>query len=54
MSHYEKTERLAAVVFRHLPRTTSRQAQDAHKLAKAIALDVVEDLARIWRKESNQ
>jgi len=48
---FETTDLIAAVVFRHLPRTTSRQAQEAHKLAKAIAVDVVEEWARIQRME---
>ena len=52
MTHYEQVQTLSAVVFRHLPRTTSRQAQEAHKLAKAIAVDVVEEWERIQRMET--
>ena len=51
MTHFEHVETLSAVVFRHLPRTTSRQAQEAHKLAKAIAVDVVEEWERIGRRD---
>lgn len=40
---------LALVVFRRLPRTTSRQAQDAHRLAKEIATDIISELARLDR-----
>ena len=52
MTHYNLVQTFSAVVFRHLPRTTSRQAQEAHKLAKAIAVDVVEEWERIQRVET--
>lgn len=49
MTNQELTDTLALVVFRRLPRTTSRQAQDAHRLAKEIAADIISELARLDR-----
>lgn len=49
MTRFETQDRLASVIFRKLPRTTSRQAQDAHRLAKEIAADIISELARLDR-----
>ena len=51
MTHYETVDRIAAIAFRHLPNRTARDAQDSHRRAKAIAVDVAEDLARVKRVE---
>jgi hypothetical protein len=53
MTHYETVEAYAAVAFSKLPRRSSREAQDAHKLAKAIAVAIVEEQARIDRVEAS-
>lgn len=49
MTRANLVDALALVVFRRLPRTTSRQAQDAHRLAKEIAADIISELARLDR-----
>jgi len=49
VTRFEKADRLAAVIFRRLPSTTSRQAQDARRLAKEIAADIISELARLDR-----
>jgi hypothetical protein len=49
MTRFEKADRLAAVIFRRLPGKTSRQAQSSHRLAKEIAVDVLDELERIER-----
>lgn len=53
MTNQELTDTLALVVFRRLPRTTSRQAQTAHRTAKKIAADVLDELERIERVEAS-
>jgi hypothetical protein len=53
MTRFEKADRLAAVIFRRLPGTTSRQAQTAHRTAKEIAADVLDELERIERVEKS-
>ena len=53
MTNQELTDTLALVVFRRLPRTTSRQAQDARRLAKEIAIGVMDELDHINRMEGN-
>jgi hypothetical protein len=53
MTRFEKADRLAAVIFRRLPGTTSRQAQTAHRTAKEIAADVLDELERIERIEAS-
>jgi hypothetical protein len=53
MTRFEKADRLAAVIFRRLPGTTSRQAQTAHRTAKEIAVDVLDELERIERVEKS-
>jgi hypothetical protein len=53
MTHYETVEAYAAVAFRHLPRRSSREAQEAHKLAKIIAVAIVEEQARIERMKAS-
>lgn len=49
MTRFEKVDMLAAVIFRRLPSTTSRLAQGSHRLAKEIAVDVLDELERIER-----
>lgn len=49
MTRANLVDTLALVVFRRLPRTTSRQAQDAHRLAKEIAANIINELARLDR-----
>lgn len=53
MTRANLVDTLALVVFRRLPRTTSRQAQDAHRLAKEIAADIISELARLDRTAPN-
>jgi hypothetical protein len=53
VTRFEKADRLAAVIFRKLPSTTSRQAQTAHRTAKEIAADVLDELERIERVEAS-
>ena len=53
MTRANLVDSLAIVVFRRLPRTTSRQAQDAHRTAKEIAADVLDELERIERVEAS-
>lgn len=54
MTNQELTDTIALVAFRRLPRTTSRQAQDAHRLAKEIAADIISELARLDRVKEAQ
>ena len=49
MTRADLVDAIALVVFCRLPRTTSRQAQDAHRLAKEIAADIISELARLDR-----
>ena len=49
MTRSNLVDAIALVVFRRLPPTTSRQAQDAHRLAKEIAADIISELARLDR-----
>jgi hypothetical protein len=53
MTRFEKADRLAAVIFRRLLGTTSRQAQTAHRTVKEIAADVLDELERIERVEKS-
>ncbi len=53
MTRFEKADRLAAVIFRSLPSMTSRLAQGSHRLAKEIAVDVLDELERIERVEKS-
>ena len=53
MTRFEKADRLAAVIFRRLPSKTSRLAQGSHRLAKEIAVDVLDELERIERVEKS-
>jgi hypothetical protein len=53
MTRFETQDRLASVIFRKLPGTTSRQAQGSHRLAKEIAVTVMDELERITRMEGN-
>ena len=51
MTRFETQDLLASVIFRKLPATSSRQAQDSHRLAKEIAVSVMDELERITRME---
>jgi hypothetical protein len=51
MTRFETIDRLASVIFRKLPSTNSRQAQGSHRLAKDIAVSVMDELERIARIE---
>lgn len=51
MTRFELVELLSGVIFRKLPSRDSRQAQGSHRLAKDIALAVVDELERIERME---
>ena len=53
VTRFEKADRLATVIFRSLPSATSRQAQIAHRTAKEIAADVLDELERIERVEAS-
>lgn len=52
MTRFEKTGLIASVIFRKLPSTNSRQAQGSHRLAKEIAVGVMDELERIERMET--
>lgn len=54
MTYYEMTDHIAALVFKHLRQSDARQAQSSHKLARAIAVEIVEDRARIDRVVAGQ
>lgn len=51
MTRFEKTDLIASVIFRKLPSTNSRQAQGSHRLAKEIAVGVMDELERIDRTQ---
>lgn len=52
MTRFEKTDLIASVIFRKLPSRDARQAQSAHRLAKEIAVGVMDELERIERMET--
>jgi hypothetical protein len=47
MTRFEKTDLIASVIFRKLPSRDARQAQGSHRLAKEIAVGVMDELERI-------
>ena len=49
MTRFEKTDLIASVIFRKLPSQNARQAQGSHRLAKEIAVGVMDELERIDR-----
>ena len=49
MTRFEKTDLIASVIFRKLPSRDARQAQGSHRLAKEIAVGVMDELERIER-----
>lgn len=53
MTRFEKTDLIASVIFRRLPSTNARQAQGSHRLAREIAVGVMDELERIARMEGN-
>lgn len=52
MTRFEKTDLIASVIFRKLPSRDARQAQGSHRLAKEIAVGVMDELERISRMDS--
>jgi len=53
MTRFEKTDLIASVIFRKMPNRDARQAQGSHRLAKEIAIGVMDELDRINRMEGN-